>query len=99
MQVLDLPKLKKEKTIEELYDELSRTPEKAEIINGGIVKLMATGDESNSAAFNIALSLKQYQRKTGFEELISTTSVTKSTYRTGNRFRRTHLFTSANVRE
>jgi Uma2 family endonuclease len=59
------PPRKRQATLEELTQKLSRTQEKAEIVNGEVVKLMATGDEPSSAAFNIALSLKQYQRATG----------------------------------
>lgn len=44
---------------------LYQTEGKAEIIDGEIVEIMATGDEPDSAAFNIAVSLKDYQRKTG----------------------------------
>jgi Uma2 family endonuclease len=56
---------KRPKTTEELIEELYRTEEKAEIINGKVVKFMATGDEPGTAAFNIAMSLKFYQRQTG----------------------------------
>ncbi|HEX9930645.1 MAG TPA: Uma2 family endonuclease [Pyrinomonadaceae bacterium] len=56
---------KRPKTTEELIEELYRTEEKAEIINGKVVKFMATGDEPGTAAFNIAMSLKLYQRQTG----------------------------------
>lgn len=52
-------------TIEQLVEQLYRTEGKAEIINGAIVKFMATGDEPSSAAFNIAVSLKSYQKKIG----------------------------------
>ena len=51
-------------TVEELIEKLRRTAGKAEILNGKIVKLMPTGDEPNTAAFNIAFSLKIYQRET-----------------------------------
>ena len=56
---------KRPKTTEELIAQLARTPGKAEIINGRIVKFMATGEDPGTAAFNIALSLKLYQRQTG----------------------------------
>jgi Uma2 family endonuclease len=56
---------KRPKTTEELIEELYHTEEKAEIINGKVVKFMATGDEPGTAAFNIAMSLKLYQRQTG----------------------------------
>lgn len=49
-----------------LYEKLSATKEKAEIMNGRIVKFMSTGDEPGSAAFNIAFNLKVYQRQKGF---------------------------------
>lgn len=51
-------------TTEELIEQLYKTEGKAEIINGEIVEFMSTGDEPNSAAFNIAVSLRNYQRKT-----------------------------------
>ena len=50
-------------TAEQLVAQLYRTEGKAEIINGEIVKFMSTGDEPSSAAFNIAVSLKIYQRQ------------------------------------
>ncbi len=49
-----------------LIKQLYKTEGKAEIINGEIVKFMSTGDEPSSAAFNAAISLKSYQRKTMF---------------------------------
>ena len=55
---------KRAKTTEELIDELYRTREKAEIINGKVVKFMATGSDPGTAAINIAFSLKLYQRQT-----------------------------------
>ncbi len=51
-------------TTEQLVAQLYRTEGKAEIINGEIVKFMSTGDAPSSAAFNIAVSLKSYQRET-----------------------------------
>lgn len=50
-------------TTEQLIEQLYRTAEKAEIINGRIVKIMPTGDEPSSVAFNIAVSLKNYQKQ------------------------------------
>ncbi len=47
-----------------LVEQLYKTEGKAEIINGEIVKFMSTGDEPSSAAFNVAISLKNYQRET-----------------------------------
>ncbi len=52
--------------IEDLSEKFYRIKGKAEIVNGEIVELMSTGDESSSAAFNIAVSLKLYQQKIGF---------------------------------
>ncbi|HMS39213.1 MAG TPA: Uma2 family endonuclease [Pyrinomonadaceae bacterium] len=52
-------------TTKQLVEQLYRTEGKAEIINGEIVKFMATGDEPSSAAFNIAVSLKLYQKNLG----------------------------------
>ena len=49
---------------DELIAQLYRTEKKAEIVNGEIVELMSTGDDPSSAAFNIALSLKSYEKKT-----------------------------------
>jgi Uma2 family endonuclease len=51
-------------TTEQLVAQLYRTEGKAEIINGEIVEFMSTGYEPGVAALNIAISLKQYQRKT-----------------------------------
>ena len=50
-------------TTEELIEKLYQTEGKAEIINGEIVEFMATGDEPSSAAANILVSLKLYQRQ------------------------------------
>lgn len=55
---------KREKSIDDLIAELYRTEEKAEIINGEIVKFMATGCEPGIASGNIFFSLKNYQRQT-----------------------------------
>jgi Uma2 family endonuclease len=49
-----------------LIEQLYKTNGKAEIINGEIVEFMSTGDEPHTAAFNIAISLKNYQRRTKF---------------------------------
>lgn len=51
-------------TTEKLIEKLHRTEGKAEIINGEIVEFMSTGDEPSTAAFNIGISLKIYQRQT-----------------------------------
>jgi Uma2 family endonuclease len=51
-------------TTEQLVAQLYRTEGKAEIINGEIVKFMSTGDAPSSAATNVLLSLKMYERRT-----------------------------------
>ena len=51
-------------TVGQLVERLYRAEGKAEIVNGEIIKLMSTGDEPNTAAFNVAFSLKLYQRAT-----------------------------------
>jgi Uma2 family endonuclease len=51
---------KTEATIEDLY----RVEGKAEIINGEIVHMSPTGGLPNSAAFEIALSLREYAKRT-----------------------------------
>ncbi len=48
---------------EELIEKLYQTEGKAEIINGEIVEIMATGDEPGTAAANVLVSLKIYQRQ------------------------------------
>ncbi len=60
--VLEKPTTTTEMLIEKLY----QTEGKAEIINGEVIEFMSTGDEPSSAAFNIAVSLKLYQRKIGY---------------------------------
>jgi Uma2 family endonuclease len=57
---------KKKVPVDVLIEKLYRINGKAEIINGEIVEFMSTGDEPSSAAFNIAISLKDYQRQTNF---------------------------------
>jgi Uma2 family endonuclease len=47
-------------TIEDLY----RVPGKAELVNGGIVHMSPTGDDPNYAAFEIAVALRDYARRT-----------------------------------
>ena len=49
-----------------LIEQLYKTDSKAEIINGEIVEFMSTGDEPSSAATNVLLSLKLYERQTKF---------------------------------
>jgi len=48
-------------------DDLYRTPEKAELIGGRIVQLMATGRIPNKVAGNIYVSLREYARQNGGE--------------------------------
>ena len=60
VSVLDKPA-----AIEKLIEKLYRAEGKAEIINGEIVKFMSTGDEPSSTAFNIAVSLRNYQKEIG----------------------------------
>jgi Uma2 family endonuclease len=60
MSTLTLEKPVAEDLIEQLY----HTQGKAEIIGGEIVEFMATGDEPGTAAANILVSLKMYQRQT-----------------------------------
>ena len=60
----NLVREKRQKTTEELIAELYRTVEKAEIINGKVVKFMSTGFEPGIASGNIFISLKSYQRQT-----------------------------------
>ena len=54
---------KRPKTTEELIEELYRTEEKAEIINGKVVKFMSTGFEPGMAALAIVISLRNYQKQ------------------------------------
>lgn len=46
-------------------DDLSRTPEKAELIGGRIVRFMAPGRNPSRVAFRIARSLDDYATQTG----------------------------------
>ena len=55
---------KKKVPVDQLIEQLYKTEGKAEIINGEIVTFMSTGDEPSSAATNILLSLKMFERKT-----------------------------------
>lgn len=55
---------KKKIPVDILIEKLYQIEDKAEIINGEIVEFMSTGYEPGIAALNIAISLKQYQRKT-----------------------------------
>lgn len=63
--LIETPRKKKvpgESLIEKLY----RTEGKAEIVNGEIVEFMSTGDKPGTAAANLLVSLKLFQRKTKF---------------------------------
>jgi Uma2 family endonuclease len=53
-----------EKSVEELIAELYQTEEKAEIINGEVVKFMSTGGEPGFAGDEIFASLREYARQT-----------------------------------
>lgn len=46
-------------------DDLAKVSEKAELIGGRIVYLMPSGDAPNYSAFEIAVSLREYARRTG----------------------------------
>ncbi len=50
-------------SVEELWQQLARTPEKAEIVNGKVVVMPPTGDDPNHAGFEIAVSLRQYAKE------------------------------------
>lgn len=54
-----------EKSTATLIEELYRTEEKAEIINGEIVKFMATGIDPGFAGDEIFVSLREFARRTG----------------------------------
>ncbi len=69
MSVISLEKTLPKTSIDQdntdwLIEQLYKAEGKAEILNGEIVKFMSTGDEPSTAAFNTAISLKTYQRKT-----------------------------------
>lgn len=57
---LEQPTAKTELLLEKLY----QTEGKAEIVNGEVVEFMSTGDEPGTAAANLLVSLKLFQRKT-----------------------------------
>ena len=50
-------------TIEDLYHLPDHT--KAELVNGEIVLMSPTGDPPSRAGFNITVSLREYERRTG----------------------------------
>lgn len=64
MTVLTLEK--QAATTKELIEKLYQVEGKSEIVNGEIAKYMSTGDEPATAAANILVSLKLYQRQTAF---------------------------------
>ena len=47
-----------------LVDELYKVPEKAEIVDGKIIRLMATGRMPSHAAFELAVSLRYHAKQT-----------------------------------
>jgi Uma2 family endonuclease len=51
-------------SVESLVEQLYRTEGKAEIINGEIVEFMSTSEQPGTAAANVLVSLKLFQRKT-----------------------------------
>ena len=53
--------IKRRATVEDLY----RVEGKAEIVEGELMLMSSTGDFPNRAAFNIAVSLREYERRTG----------------------------------
>lgn len=55
---------KKRVPVESLIEKLYRTEGKAEIVNGEIIEFMSTGDKPGTAAANLLVSLKLFQRKT-----------------------------------
>jgi Uma2 family endonuclease len=55
---------KKRVSVESLIEKLYCTQGKAEIVNGEIVEFMSTGDKPGTAAANLLVSLKLFQRKT-----------------------------------
>lgn len=57
--------------IEALIDELSRIEHKAEIVNGEILLMSPTGGLPGYAAFEIAVSLREYAKRTGYGHAIS----------------------------
>lgn len=60
--LIEMPR-KKKVSVESLIEKLYRTEGKAEIINGEIVEFMSTGDKPGTAAVNVLVSLKLFQRK------------------------------------
>jgi Uma2 family endonuclease len=48
-------------TVEDLY----KVEGKAELVNGEVVEMPPSGDDPNRASLSIAMSLRQYERRTG----------------------------------
>ena len=63
--LMEMPRTKKV-SFDNLIEKLYRTEGKAEIINGEIVEFMSTGDQPSSAATNVLLNLKLYERQTKY---------------------------------
>jgi Uma2 family endonuclease len=61
--LIEIPQTKKV-SVEDLIEKLYRTEGKAEIVNGEIVEFMSTGEKPGTAAANILVSLKLFQRQT-----------------------------------
>ncbi len=61
--LIEMPPTKKV-SVESLIEKLYRTEGKAEIVNGEIIEFMSTGDKPGTAAANLLVSLKLFQRKT-----------------------------------
>ncbi len=60
--LIEMPRTKRV-SIESLVEKLYRTEGKAEIVNGEIVEFMSTGDKPGTAAANLLVSLKLFQRR------------------------------------
>lgn len=54
--------IKTRATIEDLY----KVEGKAELVNGEIVEMPPIGDEPNTASLEVAVSLREYARRTGY---------------------------------
>jgi Uma2 family endonuclease len=53
-------------TVEDtLVDELYRTPEKAEIVHGRVVKMSPASDEHGQSSLKTTVNLREYARRTG----------------------------------
>lgn len=60
--LIEMPR-KKKVSVDDLIEKLYRTEGKAEIVKGEIVEFIATGDKPGTAAANLLVSLKLFQRK------------------------------------